>query len=87
MPDDYKALERMGVDVKGKIVIARYGQGWRGLKPKLAQDHGAVGCIIYSDPRDDGFSVDDAYPKARRARPRASSAAPSPTCRSIRAIR
>lgn len=63
MPDDYKALELMGVDVKGKIVIARYGQGWRGLKPKLAQDHGAVGCIIYSDPRDDGFSVDDAYPK------------------------
>ena len=63
MPDDYKALERMGVDVKGKIVIARYGQGWRGLKPKLAQDHGAVGCIIFSDPRDDGFSVDDAYPK------------------------
>jgi len=63
MPDDYKALERMGVDVKGKIVIARYGQGWRGLKPKLAQDHGAVGCIIFSDPRDDGYSVDDAYPK------------------------
>jgi len=68
MPDDYRALERMGVDVKGKIVIARYGQGWRGLKPKLAQDHGAVGCIIYSDPRDDGFSVDDAYPKGA-ARP------------------
>jgi len=63
MPDDYRALERMGVTVKGKIVIARYGQGWRGLKPKLAQDHGAVGCIIYSDPRDDGFAVDDAYPK------------------------
>ena len=63
MPDDYKALERMGVDVRGKIVIARYGQGWRGLKPKLAQDHGAVGCIIYSDPRDDGFSADDSYPK------------------------
>jgi N-acetylated-alpha-linked acidic dipeptidase len=69
MPDDYKALERMGVDVKGKIVIARYGQGWRGLKPKLAQDHGAVGCIIYSDPRDDGYSVDDVYPKGA-ARPR-----------------
>jgi N-acetylated-alpha-linked acidic dipeptidase len=68
MPDDYRALERMGVDVNGKIVIARYGQGWRGLKPKLAQDHGAVGCIIYSDPRDDGFSVDDAYPKGA-ARP------------------
>ncbi|MEP7210520.1 MAG: M28 family peptidase, partial [Alphaproteobacteria bacterium] len=63
MPDDYKALQRMGVDVKGKIVIARYGAGWRGLKPKLAQDHGAVGCIIYSDPQNDGYSVDDAYPK------------------------
>src|SRR5262245_38486112 len=63
MRDDYKALERMGVGVKGKIVIARYGAGWRGLKPRLAQEHGAIGCIIYSDPRDDGFSVDDAYPK------------------------
>jgi N-acetylated-alpha-linked acidic dipeptidase len=68
MPDDYKALERMGVDVRGKIVIARYGQGWRGLKPKLAQDHGAVGCIIYSDPRDDGYSTDDVYPRGA-ARP------------------
>ncbi|HEX3758751.1 MAG TPA: transferrin receptor-like dimerization domain-containing protein [Kofleriaceae bacterium] len=68
MPDDYKALERMGVTVKGKIVIARYGQGWRGLKPKLAQDHGAVGCIIYSDPHDDGYAVDDVYPKGA-ARP------------------
>jgi N-acetylated-alpha-linked acidic dipeptidase len=68
MPDDYKALQRLGVDVKGKIVIARYGQGWRGLKPKLAQDHGAVGCIIYSDPRDDGYSTDDVYPKGA-ARP------------------
>ena len=68
MDDDYKALERMGVDVKGKIVIVRYGKGWRGLKPKLAHDHGAVGCIIYSDPRDDGFSVDDVYPKGA-ARP------------------
>ncbi len=68
MPDDYKALQRMGVDVKGKIVIARYGEGWRGLKPKLAQDHGAIGCIIYSDPQDDGYSTDDAYPKGA-ARP------------------
>jgi len=68
MDDDYKALERMGVDVKGKIVIARYGKGWRGLKPKLAHEHGAVGCIIYSDPHDDGFSVDDVYPKGA-ARP------------------
>ncbi|WP_293678696.1 transferrin receptor-like dimerization domain-containing protein [uncultured Phenylobacterium sp.] len=63
MPGDYDALERMGVSVKGKIVIARYGAGWRGLKPKLAQDHGAVGCIIYSDPRDDGYSVGDPYPQ------------------------
>jgi N-acetylated-alpha-linked acidic dipeptidase len=63
MPADYDELERLGVSVKGKIVIARYGAGWRGLKPKLAQEHGAVGCIIYSDPRDDGYSVDDVYPK------------------------
>ena len=68
MPTDYDALDRMGVSVKGKIVIARYGAGWRGLKPKLAQEHGAVGAIIYSDPRDDGYSVDDAYPKGA-ARP------------------
>ena len=63
MPDDYKALERMGVSVKGKIVIARYGAGWRGLKPKLAQEHGAVGCIIYSDPHEDGYAAGDVYPK------------------------
>jgi N-acetylated-alpha-linked acidic dipeptidase len=62
MPDDYDALEKMGVSVKGKIVIARYGQGWRGLKPKLAQEHGAVGCIVYSDPHDDGYAVDAVYP-------------------------
>ncbi|MFL6689508.1 MAG: transferrin receptor-like dimerization domain-containing protein [Alphaproteobacteria bacterium] len=62
MKDDYKALERLGIDVKGKIVIARYGSGWRGLKPLLAQQHGAVGCLIYSDPSDDGYSVDAAYP-------------------------
>ncbi|MBL8771830.1 MAG: M28 family peptidase [Phenylobacterium sp.] len=68
MPADYEALERLGVSVKGKIVIARYGAGWRGLKPKLAQDHGAVGAIIYSDPRDDGYAVDDPYPKGA-ARP------------------
>ncbi len=62
MPDDYKALKRMGIDVKGKIVITRYGAGWRGLKPKLAQEHGAIGCLIYSDPADDGYAVDTAYP-------------------------
>ena len=60
--DDYERLEQLGISVKGKIVIARYGQGWRGLKPKLAQDHGAIGCIIYSDPADDGYAVDSPYP-------------------------
>jgi N-acetylated-alpha-linked acidic dipeptidase len=63
MPEDYLQLQRMGVSVKGKIVIARYGEGWRGLKPKLAQEHGAVGCIIFSDPRDDGYAIEDVYPK------------------------
>ena len=63
MPDDYKALERMGVSVKGKIVIARYGAGWRGLKPKLAYEHGAVGCLIYSDPADDGYAEESVYPE------------------------
>ena len=63
MPEDYKLLERMGVEVKGKIVITRYGGGWRGLKPQLAQEHGAVGCLIYSDPADDGYATDDVYPK------------------------
>lgn len=68
MPADYDALQRLGVSVKGKIVIARYGAGWRGLKPKLAQENGAAGAIIYSDPRDDGYSTDDVYPKGA-ARP------------------
>ncbi|MBI1365103.1 MAG: M28 family peptidase [Alphaproteobacteria bacterium] len=68
MPDDYEALKRMDVSVKGKIVIVRYGGGWRGLKPKLAEEHGAVGCIIFSDPHDDGYAVDDVYP-AGPARP------------------
>ncbi len=63
MPDDYRELERQGVNVKGRIVLTRYGGGWRGLKPKLAYEHGAVGCLIYSDPRDDGYGAGDAYPK------------------------
>ncbi len=53
--EDYEQLERMGVSVKGAIVIARYGGAWRGIKPKVAAEHGAIGCIIYSDPKDDGF--------------------------------
>jgi N-acetylated-alpha-linked acidic dipeptidase len=63
MPADYAALARMGVAVKGKIVLARYGGGWRGLKPKLAQEHGAIGCVIYSDPADDGYGAGEPYPK------------------------
>jgi N-acetylated-alpha-linked acidic dipeptidase len=63
MPDDYTELERRGVSVKGRIVLTRYGGGWRGLKPKLAYEHGAVGCLIYSDPRDDGYGKGDTYPK------------------------
>src|SRR5215470_2070353 len=63
MREDYVQLRRLGISVKGKIVIARYGEGWRGLKPKLAHEHGAVGCIIYSDPRDDGYSAEDVYPQ------------------------
>jgi N-acetylated-alpha-linked acidic dipeptidase len=61
-PSDYEELARRGISVKGAIVIARYGQSWRGIKPKVAAEHGAVGCLIYSDPRDDGFSVDGVFP-------------------------
>ncbi len=62
VPADYEELERMGVDVKGKIVIAKYGGSWRGIKPKVAYEHGAIGCIIYSDPADDGYAQGDSYP-------------------------
>jgi N-acetylated-alpha-linked acidic dipeptidase len=63
MPDDYKELARRGIDVRGKIVLTRYGGGWRGLKPKLAQQHGAIGCLIYSDPHEDGYAKGDVYPQ------------------------
>jgi N-acetylated-alpha-linked acidic dipeptidase len=59
---DYEQLDRMGVSVKGAIVIVRYGGAWRGIKPKVAAEHGAVGCIIYSDPKDDGYSAGDTFP-------------------------
>src|SRR5437588_625557 len=62
LPRDYDALDRLGVSVKGAIVIARYGNSWRGIKPKVAAEHGAVGCIIYSDPRDDGYFLGDVFP-------------------------
>jgi len=61
-PEDYHVLDSLGISVRGKIVIARYGQSWRGIKPKVAAEHGAIGCIIYSDPKDDGYYVDDTYP-------------------------
>ncbi len=62
IPSDYEELERRGIDVEGKIVIARYGGSWRGIKPKVAAEHGAIGTILYSDPRDDGYWQGDVYP-------------------------
>ena len=63
IPADYEELDRMGISVKGKIVIAKYGGSWRGIKPKVAAEHGAIGCIIYSDPEDDGYGAGDTYPE------------------------
>jgi N-acetylated-alpha-linked acidic dipeptidase len=60
--EDYEQLDRLGISVKGAIVIARYGGGWRGIKPKVAGEHGAIGCIIYSDPKGDGYYNGDDYP-------------------------
>jgi N-acetylated-alpha-linked acidic dipeptidase len=62
VPADYEELEQRGISVKGAIVIAKYGGSWRGIKPKVAAEHGAVGCLIYSDPRDDGFGGGDVFP-------------------------
>ena len=61
-PEDYDVLERYGVSVRGAIVLARYGESWRGIKPKVAAEHGAIGCLIYSDPKDDGFDVGEVFP-------------------------
>lgn len=63
IPEDYEMLERYGIDVAGKIAIAKYGKSWRGIKPKLAGEKGAIGTIIYSDPADDGYAVGDTYPE------------------------
>jgi N-acetylated-alpha-linked acidic dipeptidase len=63
MPEDYEYLKKTGIDVKGKIAIVRYGRGWRGVKAKLAQENGALGCLIYSDPHEDGYFQNDVYPK------------------------
>ena len=77
-PADYEQLERLGISVKGAIVIARYGASWRGIKPKVAAEHGAVGCLIYSDPRDDGYFGGEVFPEGPdAARATACSAAAS----------
>jgi N-acetylated-alpha-linked acidic dipeptidase len=62
-PNDYEELAKLGIDVKGKIVLARYGESWRGIKPKVAYEHGAVGCLIFSDPHEDGYFKGDIYPE------------------------
>jgi N-acetylated-alpha-linked acidic dipeptidase len=69
VPEDYEKLERLGISVKGAIVIARYGGSWRGIKPKVGAEHGAVGCLIYSDPSGDGYFQGDVFP-AGAFRPR-----------------
>ena len=61
LPEDYEKLDRLGISVKGAIVIAKYGESWRGIKPKVAAEHGAIGCLIYSDPKDDGYFADEAF--------------------------
>src|SRR6185369_11996225 len=62
VPDDYEQLEQRGISVKGAIVIAKYGGSWRGIKPKVAAEHGAIGCLIYSDPGDDGYAGGAVFP-------------------------
>jgi len=62
LPEDYEKLDRLGVSVKGAIVIAKYLRSWRGVKPKVAAEHGAIGCIIYSEPEDDGYTRDNVFP-------------------------
>ena len=63
MPEDYALLKLKGIEVRGKVVLVRYGRSFRGIKPKVAAEHGAVGCLIYSDPKDDGYFQGDIYPK------------------------
>ncbi len=63
MQEDYRDLSSLGISVEGKIVLARYGHGYRGIKTKLAEEHKAMGVILYSDPDDDGFTAGDTYPR------------------------
>jgi N-acetylated-alpha-linked acidic dipeptidase len=69
VPEDYEQLDRLGVSVKGAIVIAKYYHSWRGVKPKVAAEHGAIGCLIYSEPQDDGYSVDNVFPEGPMRNP------------------
>jgi N-acetylated-alpha-linked acidic dipeptidase len=69
LPEDYEKLDRLGVSVKGAIVIAKYYGSWRGVKPKIAAEHGAIGCLIYSEPKDDGYSVDKVFPEGQMRNP------------------
>jgi N-acetylated-alpha-linked acidic dipeptidase len=62
LPEDYEKLDRLGISVKGAIVIAKYLHSWRGVKPKVAAEHGAIGCLIYSEPQDDGYARDNVFP-------------------------
>jgi N-acetylated-alpha-linked acidic dipeptidase len=62
LPEDYEKLDRLGISVKGAIVIAKYLHSWRGIKPKVAAEHGAIGCLIYSEPQDDGYTRDNVFP-------------------------
>ncbi len=69
LPEDYEKLDRLGISVKGAIVIAKYYQSWRGVKPKVAAEHGAIGCLIYSEPQDDGYTRDDVFPEGPMRNP------------------
>jgi N-acetylated-alpha-linked acidic dipeptidase len=69
LPEDYEQLDRLGISVKGAIVIAKYYQSWRGVKPKVAAEHGAIGCLIYSEPKDDGYARDNVFPQGPMRNP------------------
>jgi N-acetylated-alpha-linked acidic dipeptidase len=69
LPEDYERLDRLGISVKGTIVIAKYYHSWRGVKPKVAAEHGAVGCLIYSEPQDDGYTRDNVFPQGPMRNP------------------
>jgi len=69
LPEDYEKLDRLGISVKGAIVIAKYYHSWRGVKPKVAAEHGAVGCLIYSEPQDDGYTRDEVFPQGPMRNP------------------